>query len=89
MTRFDVDRACGQTPCLCGDIETWHLECFAGKTATEVKAGYSRAYQIARAKLKTRAALHIARTLYSDRLAQAAQVIAASVIAKAAKTKWN
>jgi len=56
MTRSEVDRACGQTPCLCGDIETWHPECYAGKTKTEISDGYNEAYSIARRKLRIRAA---------------------------------
>lgn len=59
MTRFEVDRACGQTPCLCGDIETWHPECFKGKSASQIKTDYDRAYRIARDKLKVRVAQQV------------------------------
>ena len=55
MTRYEIDRACNQTPCICGDIETWHKQCYAGKTTDEIKVGYDRAYRIARRKLKARA----------------------------------
>lgn len=55
MTRLEVDRACGQTPCLCGDIEEWHAGCYTGKTPAEVAATYKRAYVIARRKLRARA----------------------------------
>lgn len=55
MKREEVDRACGQTPCLCGAIDTWHPECFAGKSKSSVAAGYDKAYQIARRKLRSRA----------------------------------
>lgn len=57
MTRYEIDRACNQTPCICGDIETWHPKCYAGKTSAEIKSGYDRAYSIARRKLKARAAV--------------------------------
>lgn len=63
MTRFEVDRACGQSPCLCGDIETWHLSCFAGKTAAEIERLYVRAYRVARLRLQRRAQQHLDRVL--------------------------
>lgn len=55
MTRWEVDMACGQTPCLCGDIDTSHPQCYAGKTYTEIRAAYELAYRIARRKLRERA----------------------------------
>lgn len=55
MTRQEVDRACGQTPCLCGDIDTWHPECFAGKTPRQIAEGYDKAYELARRNLRNRA----------------------------------
>lgn len=58
MTRFEVDRACGQTPCLCGDIETWHPGCYRvylGRPKDEIQAATERAYAIARRKLRKRA----------------------------------
>lgn len=63
MTRFEVDRACGQTPCLCGDIETWHPKCFTGKTDVEIAAGYDRAYKIARRKLRANAMKMVANAM--------------------------
>lgn len=42
MTRFEVDKACGQTPCLCGDLETWHPECYAGKNDEQLAAATAR-----------------------------------------------
>lgn len=85
MTRNEIEMACGQTPCLCGDIETWHPACYAGKSEAEVKSGYVRAYQIARVKLRTRANQHVARALYSEHHAQAAATAAASIISNAAR----
>jgi len=55
MTRHEVDRTCGQTPCLCGDIEEWHHSCYRGKTPSEVAVAYQQAYQIARTKLRAMA----------------------------------
>jgi len=54
MTRFEVDRACGQTPCLCGDIETWHIKCYE-IPSHQIEKAIDRAYRIARRKLKERA----------------------------------
>jgi hypothetical protein len=85
VTRTEVDRACGQTPCLCGDIESWHPDCFAGKAAEQVKAEYEFAYRIARVKLQTRANQRVAQILYLDRHNRSAEGIAASAIAKASK----
>lgn len=55
MRRLEVDRACGQTPCLCGDIETWHPECFSDKAPAQIHEAYERAYKIARRNLRKRA----------------------------------
>lgn len=58
MTRDEVDKAAGQTPCLCGDIETWHPECysmFLGRPEHEIKEAKTHAYAIARRKLRERA----------------------------------
>lgn len=58
MTRNDVDKACGQTPCLCGDIETWHPDCyraFLGLPKSKIEEAKDRAYAIARRKLRKRA----------------------------------
>lgn len=54
MRRLEVDRACSQTPCLCGDSETWHPECFVGMTPGRVRDAYDRAYKIARSNLRKR-----------------------------------
>jgi hypothetical protein len=55
MTRFEVDKACCQTPCLCGDIETWHPECYEGKTKVQIEKSTEQSYKIARCKLRKRA----------------------------------
>jgi hypothetical protein len=53
MTEAEIDRALGGTPCVCGDLTTWHRECYACKTPEQIKAGYVRAYAKARRHLKT------------------------------------
>ena len=58
MNRLEVDRALGQAPCICGDVETWHPQCYAkflGRPKYEVDAAMDRAYCTARRKLKERA----------------------------------
>jgi hypothetical protein len=54
LTDADVDRLAKQTPCLCGDIESWHSECYRGKTDEQIQRGYKRAYNIARRTLQVR-----------------------------------
>ena len=58
MERLEVDKACGQTPCLCGDIDAWHTQCyrrFLGLPKHEIELAKKRAYRIARRKLRERA----------------------------------
>lgn len=55
MIRREIDKACGQTPCLCGTIDTWHPECYAGKDAKQIESMYKTAYKTARAKIERRA----------------------------------
>lgn len=58
MNRLEVDRALGQTPCICGDVENWHPQCYAkflGRPKHEIDAAMDRAYGMARRKLKERA----------------------------------
>ena len=58
MNRLEVDRALGQTPCICGDVESWHPQCYArflGRPKHEIDAAMDRAYRTARCKLKERA----------------------------------
>jgi hypothetical protein len=51
MNRDEIDRLLGRTPCCCGDLETWHPECYAGKTTEQIAA----AYAIARQEIRDRA----------------------------------
>lgn len=55
MTRFEVDKAFGQTPCLCGDLERWHPGCYSGKNDEQFIAATARSYEIARRELRKRA----------------------------------
>ena len=58
MNRLEVDRALGQTPCICGDVEAWHPQCYAkllGRPKSEIEAAMDHAYRTARRKLKARA----------------------------------
>lgn len=51
MTNFELDRHFGGTPCLCGDVGTWHPSCYAGKSDAQVAAAYRTAYAWLRARL--------------------------------------
>lgn len=51
MKRHQVDMFFGGTPCLCGSVQTWHRECYAGKTRAQVEAAYKRVYRALRAYL--------------------------------------
>lgn len=51
MTEWQIDRLLGQTPCLCGRVDTWHQECYAGKTEKQVEAAYRKVYEKIRRKL--------------------------------------
>lgn len=53
---YAIDQALGQTPCLCGAIDTWHPGCYAGKSTEEIEAGYVKAYAQARKHLREQAA---------------------------------
>jgi hypothetical protein len=59
MTEAVVDRLAGQTPCLWGDIDTWHRACFTGKSEEEQRAAYKVAYQIARKTIRKRLAAQV------------------------------
>ena len=50
MTEFEIDRLLGQTPCICGATNTWHGECYAGKTEEQITTAYRRVYAKLRAK---------------------------------------
>lgn len=51
MTDVEIDLYYKQTPCLCGATDTWHQECFAGKSREQVHADYDRVYAQIRRKL--------------------------------------
>lgn len=66
MNRLEVDRALGQTPCICGHVEAWHPQCYAkflGRPKHEIEAAMDRAYRTARRKLKERAKVQATETL--------------------------
>jgi hypothetical protein len=52
VTDYEVERALVCTPCVCGDLASWHRECYAGKTQEQIAAGYARAFAKARRHLK-------------------------------------
>lgn len=56
ISRLAVDRILGQTPCVCGDTETWHPSCYAGKSEEQIDKEYTRAYRLARRKINDDAA---------------------------------
>jgi hypothetical protein len=56
LSDSDVERMLGFTPCVCGDLETWHFGCYRGKTKEQIADGYKRAFRLARAELKRRLA---------------------------------
>lgn len=51
MKDWQIDRYFGQTPCLCGATNTWHLQCFTSKTKEQVHAAYDRVYAKLRKQL--------------------------------------
>ena len=55
MTDYEVERALGCTPCVCGDLETWHSKCYRGKTTEELDALHKAAMRKARDNLKRQA----------------------------------
>lgn len=56
MTDYEVERALGYSPCVCGVLNgTWHRECYSGKTQDEVRAGKKSALTAARRHLKRQA----------------------------------
>lgn len=57
MTDYEVSQRLCYDPCVCGKIDgTWHPECYRGKTAEQIAAGYKRAFAAARRHLKAKAA---------------------------------
>lgn len=56
MTNFEIDRLLGGTPCICGAVDTWHQECYQGKTHQQIVKSASAAYAKIRAALKAQRA---------------------------------
>jgi hypothetical protein len=55
MTDYEVSQRLGYDPCVCGKIDgTWHPECYRGKKAAQIAAGYKRAFAAARLHLKAK-----------------------------------
>lgn len=54
MTDHEVEQFLGCTPCVCGDLETWHPRCYVGLTKEAIAAGYKRAFAKARREIKSR-----------------------------------
>ena len=50
-----IDKALGQTPCICGAVDTWHPKCYHGKSDKEIEEGYEKAYSKARVFLRKQA----------------------------------
>ena len=56
MTDYEVERALGYTPCVCGVIDgTWHPACYRGRTKEQIAADYKKAFANARKHLKAKA----------------------------------
>lgn len=53
MKERQIDEIFGQTPCLCGNVETWHPECYKGKSKAQVEASYKAVYLMLRAYLRS------------------------------------
>jgi hypothetical protein len=54
LSDHEVEREIGQTPCLCGDFETWHTRCYAGKCDAQIAKELRSAMLLARKELKRR-----------------------------------
>lgn len=53
MSDYEVERALGYTPCVCGVIDgTWHPECYRGLKQKDVAAAHKKAFAAARRYLK-------------------------------------
>ena len=53
MTDYEVERALGYSPCVCGVIDgTWHPECYRGKTKRQLADGAKQAMVNARTEVK-------------------------------------
>lgn len=54
MTNLEIDRLLGGTPCICGTVDTWHKECYQGKTHQQIVKAASAAYAKIRRALKAK-----------------------------------
>ena len=54
LSDMDIVREIGQTPCICGDLDTWHPVCYRGKTAEEVRRLARGAMRAARREVARR-----------------------------------
>ena len=54
LSDHDIEREIGQTPCLCGDFDTWHPKCYAGKSGEQIKVELAAAMRLARAEVMRR-----------------------------------
>ncbi|MCE2724489.1 MAG: hypothetical protein ACK46J_09445 [Burkholderiales bacterium] len=65
MTRDEVERILGYTPCVCGVIDgTWHPECYRGLTDAEITAGYTKAFAAAKRHIKNQQANETNRAIF-------------------------
>lgn len=44
MTTSEIDLLLGGSPCLCGAVDTWHHECYAGKSGQQIVKERSTVY---------------------------------------------
>ena len=53
MTDYEIERALGYTPCVCGVLDgTWHPACYRGKSSDQILAARKCAISKARGHLK-------------------------------------
>ena len=55
LTRQAIDEILGCTPCVCGDMTTWHQSCYRDKTQEQIDAAYARVYRAARKSINNAA----------------------------------
>jgi hypothetical protein len=55
MTKEVIEKVIGQSPCLCGDMNTWHGTCYAGKSNEQIAQESEKAYRTVAAALKQQA----------------------------------
>lgn len=57
LTDYEVVQILGCDPCICGDLTTWHPQCYAGKTDAEIQSAARAAMRRARRAIKRKAAV--------------------------------